>query len=98
MKKAHLMKSRRPLTNWKTLRVKILAVVRFQTPIIIKRRGRSRSRSGSFGSPTMRRVNSFRMGMKKVASFAMDREASYKLLSEATTRIRNNTAKSVVDA
>lgn len=93
IQKATLWKNRRPILNWKCLRVKILAIVRFQRPL----RVRGRSRSGSYGSPTMRRVDSFKLGMRRVASFAMDREQSYKMLSEATTRLRNGIEKTVVD-
>jgi len=100
IKQAIALKSRRPKTNWNRLRVKILAVVRFRRPILVRRRGRSRS----LGSPTMQRVRSFHKGMRKVASFAMSREASIKLLSEATIRVQQSfenvvkiTQKSVVD-
>mmetsp|Transcript_14232 Transcript_14232/g.30904 ORF Transcript_14232/g.30904 Transcript_14232/m.30904 type:complete len:269 (+) Transcript_14232:1327-2133(+) len=70
----------------------MLAIVRFQRPL-----NRRRGRSNSYGSPTMRRVDSFKLGMQKVASFAMNREQSFKMLSEATTRLRNDIEKTVVD-
>lgn len=91
IKTAILLKNRRPKKNWNKLRVKIMAVVRFRRPLV-RRHGRSRS----YESPTMRRVNSFHQGMRRAASLAMNREESFKLLSEASTRLRNDVQKSVV--
>ncbi|KAL7535602.1 hypothetical protein ACHAXR_006595 [Thalassiosira sp. AJA248-18] len=89
---AILAKNRRPISNWKRLRVKIMAVIKFQRPCI-----RRRSRSGSFGSPSMRRVDSFKLGMRRVASFAMNREDSLKILSDATSRLKKDIEKTVID-
>jgi len=92
VKTAILLKNRLPKNNWNRLRVKIMAVVRFRRPL-----GRRRGCSRSYGSPTMRRVNSFHQGMRRAASLVMNREESFKLLSEASTRMRNDVQKSVVD-
>lgn len=91
MKKAKLRKSRQPVENWKRLRVKILAVVRFHRPLYVRRR-----RSNS-SSPKMRRVESFNLAIRRVASFAMNRENSFKVLSQATTRLKRGIQKSVED-
>lgn len=90
---ARLLRTRRPILNWNILRVKILAVIRFQRPIHIRTRGRSRS----WGSPTLRRNNSFIL-LKRAASIAMiDRKESFKILSEATVRLKSDVKKGVVD-
>jgi len=90
IQRAMELKNKRPKNNWNRLRVKILAVVRFRRPIF-----RRRGRSVSLGSPTMERVNSFRRSMKRVASFRLNRESSYKLLSEARTHLRNGVEQSI---
>jgi hypothetical protein len=93
LQNAKLLRTRRPISNWKTLRVKILAVIKFQWPIHVKRRGRSRS----WGSPSLRRVNSFTLLRRAASTVMMDREASFKMLSEATTRLKSDVQKGVVD-
>jgi hypothetical protein len=78
------------------LRAKILTIIAFQRPIRAKRkRGRRRSSSGSWGQ--LRRADSFTMGLKKIGSFAMNREESLRFLSEATTKLKSDMRKSVAD-
>ncbi|KAK1739795.1 HPP family transmembrane protein [Skeletonema marinoi] len=93
LQNAKLLQTRRPISNWKILRVKILAVIKFQRPIHVKNRGRSRS----WGSPSLRRSDSFHM-LRRAASVALiNREESFKILSEATARLKSDVKKSVVD-
>lgn len=93
LQNARLLRTRRPISNWKILRVKILAVIKFQRPIFVRRRGRSRS----WGSPTLQRSDSFKL-IKRAASIAMvDREQSFKILSEATAQLKRDVKKGVVD-
>jgi len=93
LQNAKLMRTRRPILNWKTLRAKILAVIKFQRPLHVKRRGRSRS----WGNQSLRRVNSFTLLRRAASTVMLDREASFKMLSEATTRLKMDVQKGVVD-
>jgi len=73
--------------------VKILAVIRFQRPIHVRMRGRSRS----WGSPTLRKSDSFKL-LRRAASVALiNREESFKILSEATARLKSDVKRGVVD-
>jgi len=93
LQNAKLLRTRRPISNWNILRVKILAVIKFQRPIHVRMRGRSRS----WGSPSLRRSDSFHM-LRRAASVALiNREESFKILSEATARLKSDVKKSVVD-
>lgn len=93
LQNARLLRTRRPISNWNILRVKILAVIKFQRPIHVRRRGRSRT----WGSPTIQRVDSFKL-LQRAASIAMiDRKESFKILSEATARLKSDVKKGVVD-
>mmetsp|Transcript_26092 Transcript_26092/g.54952 ORF Transcript_26092/g.54952 Transcript_26092/m.54952 type:complete len:709 (-) Transcript_26092:56-2182(-) len=97
LREAELMKSVRPVQNWRRLRTKIMAFIRFQRPLMKKRR---RDRSNSF-SPQMRRSNSFHLGLRKVRSFVaggMRREMSFRMMCEVTTRVKKDIATSVNDA
>ena len=95
MKDAREMKNRQPFDNWKRLRLKVSAIVRFQRPLREKRR----VRSGSLGSSGIQRVGSFSIGITRVGSFALsiNREQSFKMLCEATTRLRDDIKTSFVD-
>ncbi len=97
LREAQLMKSVRPVQNWRRLRTKIMAFIRFQRPLMKKRR---RDRSNSF-SPQMRRSNSFHLGLRKVRSFVaggMRREMSFQMMCEVTTRVKKDIAATVNDA
>ncbi|KAL7456513.1 hypothetical protein ACHAWC_009335, partial [Mediolabrus comicus] len=97
LQNAQVLQKNRPVTNWRILRAKILTIIAFQRPIRAKRkRGRSRSSSGSWGSQ-LRRADSFTMGLKKIGSFAMNREESLRFLSNATTKLKSDMRKSVAD-
>ena len=93
LQNARLLRTRRPIINWNILRVKILAVIRFQRPIHVRMRGRSRS----WGSPTLRKSDSFKL-LRRAASVALiNREESFKILSEATARLKSDVKRGVVD-
>lgn len=97
IKEAGEKKNRRPLDNWNRIKLKVLAIVRFQRPLLRKRRRRGRSNSAS---PDMRRVGSFHIGLQRVGSFVaigMNREKSFKILREATTRMKKDITATVVD-
>ena len=91
LKRAKAVQGRRSTSNWRMLRAKILAVIRFQRPMLVKNRGRSRS----WGSPTMRRSGSLKL-LRQAASTAMiNREESFKILSEATMQMKDDVIKGV---
>lgn len=74
-----------PHHNWRMLKVKILAVVRFQRPLFVRRTSHNlRKRVGSFAN-TLNRIKSF------------NRQQSFQLLSDAAVDIKINVTKAVVD-
>jgi hypothetical protein len=80
-------KSNHPVENWKRLRLKILAVVRFQKPIITKRTRMRRSRSGSF-VVTLKRIKSMS---------SMSTRESFQLLSDAAIGMKNNINTALIE-
>ena len=76
-------KGNQPVERWKRLRLKILAVIRFQRPLIARCIHMSptlRTRSGSFLVTPQR--------MKSMSS--LSREKSFQLLSDAANEVKNN--------
>jgi hypothetical protein len=91
IKVAARLKNNRPVNNWRRLRVKILAVLRFQRPLIVRRNRPSLS--------TFKRVGSFVLTLERMKSMrSFNREHSFQLLSEAAVEIKKNVATAVVDA
>ncbi|KAL7502252.1 hypothetical protein ACHAXN_000599 [Cyclotella atomus] len=74
-----------PLYNWWMLKVKILAVVRFQRPLFVRQTSQSlRKRIGSLAH-TLNGIKSF------------NRQQSFHLLSDAAVDMKNNVTRAVAD-
>eukprot|EP01082_Thalassiosira_pseudonana_P001003 g998.t1.2.5e174188 g998 g998.t1 contig10:1155753-1157611(-) len=89
------IRSSLPKDNWKRLRIKILAVLRLQRPLMRRRKRRS---SSSPPSPNLKRVGSFIIQMQRMGSFAseLNRERSFQMLRDASIRARKDIAIKVV--
>ncbi|KAL3804497.1 hypothetical protein HJC23_002536 [Cyclotella cryptica] len=87
MKIASDIKNNQSIENWRRLRLKILAIVRFQKPLLVRRsRVTSNLRTGK---------GSFVLTLERMKS--MTREKSFKILSNAATESRRKIATAMVD-